>query len=395
MGSRITPIIPKERVQQVLWKTDPDTYDDRLCQLGKEEHDTFIVINPEYDEWVLEYINSDLESNKCIIWTVGKLWIAKKFHKSWNRSCGWKTIDCSLSAPIEVWNIDLPQIFNQEKYEVLPEDVFLEHMWYLDPKYYNKDKIWVKKTKYFPHTLRVKEMGTMSPNIAQELAVVFISYDEPNADANWEKVLKKAPYAKRVHGITGIFEAHKAAAEMSDTSMLYIVDGDAELLDDFDFRFVPDIFNLDVVHVWHSRNPINDLEYGYGGVKLFPKKLLLEAEAWGVDMTTSLGNKLKVIEKVSNLTAFNTSPYNAWRSAFRECVKLSAGTFEYFNKFESKRRLEAWTTKGEDKPYGKYAIAGAKAGMEFGLKNREDSTELKKINNREWLLDQFNQTKFD
>jgi len=34
-----------------------------------------------------------------------------------------------------------------------------------------------------------------------ELDLVFISYDEPNADLNYADLCEKAPWAKRVHGV--------------------------------------------------------------------------------------------------------------------------------------------------------------------------------------------------
>ena len=42
--------------------------------------------------------------------------------------------------------------------------------------------------------------------------IVFLSYDEPNADKNYADLLNKAPWAKRVHGVKGFDAAHKAAA---------------------------------------------------------------------------------------------------------------------------------------------------------------------------------------
>ena len=33
--------------------------------------------------------------------------------------------------------------------------------------------------------------------------VVYISYDEPNAERNWADLLSKCPWAKRVHGVKG------------------------------------------------------------------------------------------------------------------------------------------------------------------------------------------------
>jgi uncharacterized protein with ATP-grasp and redox domains len=107
-------------------------------------------------------------------------------------------------------------------------------------------------------------------------------------------------------------------------------------------------------------------------------------------MTTGLG-KLKVIDRVSNVTAFNTDPFSTWRSAFRECAKLAAGTIKNQIEDESQDRLQAWINTGVDKPFGEYAIAGAKAGELFGNANKSNQQELKKINSREWLREQFNE----
>ena len=43
---------------------------------------------------------------------------------------------------------------------------------------------------------------------------------------------------------------------------------------------------------------------------------------------------------------------------------------------------------GHDRLYGKYALAGAAAGMEFGLSRRND---LGLINNFDWLKEQFDE----
>ena len=42
-----------------------------------------------------------------------------------------------------------------------------------------------------------------------ELDVVFLSYDEPNADLHYADLCNKVPWAKRVHGVKGSDEAHK------------------------------------------------------------------------------------------------------------------------------------------------------------------------------------------
>ena len=217
--------------------------------------------------------------------------------------------------------------------------------------------------------------------------IVFISYQELSADENYAALKVRFPMAKRVHGIKGIHQAHIKAAKKCFTKMFWIVDADALILDTFNFDYeVPD-HQLDHVHVWRAKNPINNLEYGYGGVKLFPRKLTIDMDTNKPDMTTSISSKFIAVDAVANITAFNTSPFEAWRSAFRECAKLSSKSIARQNNEETEERLAVWRSKGRDQTYGKYAIAGANAGREFGI---SDNADISLINNFEWLEEQFN-----
>ena len=101
--------------------------------------------------------------------------------------------------------------------------------------------------------------------------IAFISYNEKEADHNWNNLLEKYPFAKRTHGVKGIHQAHIEAAKLASTPMFYIVDADAHIVDDFNFSYIPPTNYRDAVHVWRSKNPINGLIYGYGGIKLFPR----------------------------------------------------------------------------------------------------------------------------
>lgn len=220
--------------------------------------------------------------------------------------------------------------------------------------------------------------------------VVFISYQETNADENYEKLLKKYPTAKRIHGIKGIHQAHIEAANVCETDMFWIVDGDAQLVDNFNFDYKVDEWDSETVHVWRSVNPINNLMYGYGGVKLFPRQLTINMDTSKPDMTTSITNKFKAMPEISNISAFNTDPFNTWRSAFRECAKLSSKVIDRQKDDETNKRLETWCSVGEDKPFGYYAITGAQAGADYGFKNKNNLIELKKINDFDWLKEQYN-----
>jgi len=217
--------------------------------------------------------------------------------------------------------------------------------------------------------------------------IVFISYNEPNADKNWERLSSRFPLAKRVHGVKGIHQAHIVAAKKCFTNMFWVVDGDAVILDTFDFSYKTKL--QDTVHVWRSRNPINDLEYGNGGVKLLPRHMTINMDVTKPDMTTSISTKFKPVLEVSNITAFNSDPFNTWKSAFRECCKLSSKIIDRQKTDETQTRLSAWCTKGATRTYGEYALAGARAGAMYGASNSNDIDALKLINDFNWLKTKF------
>jgi hypothetical protein len=247
----------------------------------------------------------------------------------------------------------------------------------------------IRKTN-FAHKIHVKTPTARSRDIPYD--TIFLSYNEPFADENYEKLLTRVPTAKRVHGVKGIFNAHKQAAELAETKMFYVVDADAILLDEFEFEYFPNYWDEDTVHTWRSKNPINGLVYGYGGLKLFPTKILRNATDWKVDFTTSVTDKFKPIQVVANYTAFNTDPFNTWKSAFRECTKLAANIIQRGDSSVNNDRLKTWCEVGEDQPFGKYAIAGAKMGRAHGTKYSTNEVEISKINDFEWLKAKFEET---
>jgi len=223
--------------------------------------------------------------------------------------------------------------------------------------------------------------------------IIFISYNEPNADANFAKLKARFPYAQRINGIKGIHQAHIAAAKKAFTKMFWVVDGDAEIVDSFNFDYIVSKYDLECVHVWRSQNPINSLEYGYGGVKLLPKALTAKLDITTSDMTTSISPLFKAMPEISNITAFNTDPFNTWKSAFRECCKLASRVIDRQDDTETQQRLETWCTLNESVPYGAHAYMGAIAGKYFGLFWQNAPSELAKINDFDWLKEQYEMSK--
>jgi hypothetical protein len=307
-----------------------------------------------------------------------------------NKPVGDKLLNFIEPAHKIVYNKDVKDLRISINYKIPYHDREYEHVWYLDEKFTSGQKIWAAKMTACPEPTGEKEMGIVTPMLPDYLDVVFISYNEKNAELNWARVLEKAPWAKRVNGVKGIFEAHKAAAELSNTDMFYVVDGDAYLVDDWKFTYQPSLFDRDCAYVWSSKNPINDLTYGYGGVKLFSKKRMLRTKSWKtLDMTTGIMPKLKILNKVSCVTAFNTDEFSTWKSAFRECIKLHSNLKKDPDNQEHKDRLEAWQTIGKERVFGEYALAGALEAKKFFNKEKGDTASLMKINNIDWLRKKF------
>ena len=214
---------------------------------------------------------------------------------------------------------------------------------------------------------------------------VFISYNEPDAAERYKRLLERYPNTKRIHGVKGTHQAHIAAAKKCSTKMFWVIDGDADLLPEFNLDHKVNEYDLDCVHVWRSRNPINNLIYGYGGVKLLPRRLTMKVDVNSTDMTTSISDRFKAMPFVSNVTNFNTDEFSTWKSAFRECAKLSSKVIDRQEEGETNERLKIWTTRAHGR-FCEYAIRGARAGMEFGLSGGAD---LRLINNFEWLQERF------
>lgn len=220
--------------------------------------------------------------------------------------------------------------------------------------------------------------------------VFMISYHEAEADENFKKLQQRFPDAMHVKNVKGIAEAHKECARRSETEMVYIVDADADVYDGFHFDYVPPMNKRkNTTYVWSAKNPVNDLVYGYGGVKLFPREQLLEMGHILPDFTSGV-SFYQPVSDVSNITRFNKDPYRTWRAAFRECVKLASGIQQSETpRQETIDRLEAWTTVDNGARFGRYCVKGALEGKAYGEEHANDVDALNKINDFEWLREQF------
>ena len=209
-----------------------------------------------------------------------------------------------------------------------------------------------------------------------EFDVVFLSYDEPNADIHYADLCAKVPWAKRVHGVKGSDHAHKAAAELAETEWFITVDAD-NLVD-------PAFFNLELemtdpkirVYGWCGRNSINGLRYGNGGLKIWNKKFVLamrthenaQSDRAQVDFCWEEG--YRNFPRVYSQSIITGSPFQAWRAGFREGVKMTLLDGVRVPPQEIKERiwwhnihrLRVWSTVGTHDENGIYAVYGARLG---------------------------------
>jgi hypothetical protein len=209
-----------------------------------------------------------------------------------------------------------------------------------------------------------------------EFDVVFLSYDEPNADLHYADLLNKAPWAKRVHGVKGSDAAHKAAANLSETEWFITVDADNIVNPKF-FDLDLDMSDTNIqVYGWCGRNNINGLRYGNGGLKIWKKDFVLnmrtheaaESDRAQVDFCWEDG--YRNFPTVYSDSIINGSPFQAWRAGFREGVKMTLLDGEKVPPMEIRERiwwhnihrLRMWSTVGAHIEYGNYAVLGARLG---------------------------------
>ena len=358
--------------------------------IGTISPDYTVILNPDlpdmsYDiDYVIPWHDFKFEH----VWMLDRKHLQNGENDMWaftihvsNKPNESKIIDYVSPAAEIIYNPDLPLLSYDIDYVIPWHDFKFEHVWMLDRSISGQRDIWALRVYVSDKLEGIKQINTVIPiNLSKQLDVIFISYHELNAEENWQRVLEKAPYAKSINGVTGILSAHKAAAKLAKSDMFYVVDGDAYLLDDWNFDFQPTVFDRDCTYVWNSLNPVNNLTYGFGGVKLFSKSKVQRLRSWGTDLTLSVSKKLKIINTISNITKFNTSEYATWRTAFRECAKLAKK-----EDAESKQRLLAWLNPVVTVEYYKWAKLGAEQGSAYA----SSDLPISNINDYNWLEIQF------
>ena len=214
--------------------------------------------------------------------------------------------------------------------------------------------------------------------------IVFISYDEPSAERRYAKLKEKFPRAKWCKGVLGQTLAYITAAAMSKTDYFFAVFPKNELADDFDFSFQPDRLRKPCHYIFDCYIPCIDLRYGWGGVILYNKQLVLKTTKPKLDFTMSQAHhSVPVLSAISNC---NETPLLAYRSSFREVIKL----LQMKPTVESRYRLKKWSTLGKG-VNAEWIQRGALDGRDYYEKYQSDYDRLMYSYDYEWIKEQFKQ----
>ena len=215
----------------------------------------------------------------------------------------------------------------------------------------------------------------------QPLDIVFIDNGEPNADTNYSRLVDYASltWQNRIHrssGVTGRVAAYHAAAELSTTPWFFAVFAKLSVHKQFDWSWQPDRMQEPKHYIFHARNPVNGLEYGHQAMIAYNKRLVLANSGTGLDFT--LDSAHEVVPILSGTAYYTDSAWMAWRTAFRECVKLRGSA-----DVESQYRLDKWLTM--DSTQDQWSMKGAQDAVEYYESVAGNLAELRKSYDWAWL----------
>ena len=211
--------------------------------------------------------------------------------------------------------------------------------------------------------------------------IVFISNGEPNSEQNYKRLslLPKNNRLVRVDNINGRAAAYHAAAEASTTPWFFAVFAKLEVDIDFDFAWQPDRMQEAKHYIFHARNLCNGLVYGHQAMIAYNKQLVLANPGVGLDFT--LDSPHEVVPILSGIAHYTSTPWMAWRTAFRECIKLKASLPDVENEY----RLSKWLDINSDEADPQWSAKGAQDAVEYYDEVQGNFNALKLSYEWKWL----------
>jgi hypothetical protein len=171
--------------------------------------------------------------------------------------------------------------------------------------------------------------------------IIFLHNNEKDHVENLNRLYETMPPGHEVQissEITPRLKAYQTAASLSNTDWFLAVFAKCFMRPEFEnFNWKPDYWQKPKHYIFYNHNYDLDMTYGHMAPIAYNKQLML-SNAGGLDMT--LAQEHAIVPIVLSETRL-TDPWDTWRTAFRETVKLL-----YYSKdnktLESQYRLEKW-----------------------------------------------------
>ena len=214
------------------------------------------------------------------------------------------------------------------------------------------------------------------------LDIVFISNGETEAEQLYQHLCNCVTVNKihRVQNVKGRVAAYQAAARSSTTPWFFAVFGKLHINPNFDWSWQPDRMQQPKHYIFHAGNPVNGLVYGHQAMIAYNKQLALENTGVGLDFT--LDQAHEVVPVLSGTANYAESPWMAWRTAFREALKLRASLPDVENEY----RLKIWLKEDSGTiANGHWSSKGAQDAVEYYEEVKGDFGALKESYEWDWL----------
>lgn len=216
--------------------------------------------------------------------------------------------------------------------------------------------------------------------------IFFISYRESNAEANWQRVLSLHSDAKRIHGVKGIDRIHLACNSLATTEFFWTIDGDNWLVESLTYT---EKIDVDLV-MFNAYDGVTHEPSSLGAVKLWRKDSFINKDMSRGDFTLNATKTKRMESKCLSYSDYNSSPFDAWRAAFRHCVKLLSVILAERSKDNREMYLNRWRkSQTSTRLYANWAYRGYLDATEYAEQHYDNITELNKINDYDWLEGYF------
>jgi hypothetical protein len=277
----------------------------------------------------------------------------------------------NLSSSPEKNQSVIPNMWNQEDYQVIVTSSGSSRIFAPDTAI----DIISSEVYEYPNIKITNELDQSQP-----LDIIFFSNGEPSADDNYQELLsivKERKLSNRVirsSDVVGRVASQHAAADASNTAWYFLVNGKLRVNPEFDFSWQPDRLQRAKHYIFMATNPVNHLEYGHQAIVANNKQLTLATETRGLDFT--MDSPHEVINMNCGTAVYNTDSWTAWRTAFRECIKL-----KYYsvinNDQQNLDRLNTWLRVGHGEN-GQWSTGGAYDAIEYYESVNGELSELMK-----------------